>query len=85
MKRGRPNIYVSIVKKLGGRATVQEIYDYGIEHELIRCEFSGCVAALQVNLRKKNLYGSVHKTIYLTFERMRANREQSPVVINWGD
>jgi hypothetical protein len=64
MKTGRPNIYVQIVTDLGGKATAREIYDYGIKNKLIRCEFSGCMAAIQVNLRRKNLYGKARENIY---------------------
>jgi hypothetical protein len=61
--RGRPNIYVEIVRDLGGTASANEIFVYGSKNARIKCSLTSCRAAIAGNIRNGNLIGSVHGRI----------------------
>lgn len=62
---GRPSIYVQILEKLGGAATVEDIYSYGTVTGMINCSPEGCKNALRFALRGEKIVGNLNGVLQL--------------------
>lgn len=60
---GRPNIYVEIVRDLGGVATASQIFAYGCKNGMLTGTYESCKSAIWVNIRKGKLIGKMYGEI----------------------